>query len=378
MVSPLASIVANARPQTNAGFGQYLQGLRQGNEQIAGMQQNRELQAEQAGMNRDQVQRQEQMAKLQFVNRLGKKLLSTDQMQWGQLLQPQLPILQQMGYDVSMIDQLNPETVEAIVAQTDAVLGGQDAAMTAGQRDMESMVDALTGAINPDTGKPFTREQARRAIALRQSGVVARAGTTTSEERIARDEGLTEDVARSKEKIAQRRKFGEATGASRAKKIDQGFDKIQAIDKNINNINNAITAIDEGANTGRIEKTFFPSIKAATVKLDQIQNELALDVIGGVTFGALSEGELKLAQETALPTGLQEAELKQYLIDKREAQNKLRAYFEEQIDFLDQGGTIAGFLRSKRRGSTQGATVSKPQNQQETMQGSGVVDWSQL
>jgi len=188
---------------------------------------------------------------------------------------------------------------------------------------------------------------------LIQLGLQERAGTTSSRERIATDPELTEDVAESEATIAQRRKFGEATGALRSKLIDKGFKTVQSITVNLRNLDKAIAAIDEGALTGVIESRFFPTIRKSTVKLEQIQSELGLDVVGGVTFGALSKGELDLALTVALPLGLQPPELRQWLQDKKTAQEKLRAYYAQQIDFLDQGGTIAGFIRSQERGGSQ-------------------------
>jgi len=200
-------------------------------------------------------------------------------------------------------------------------------------------------------GKPT-----RRAIqAQTQLGTRARAGTTSSIERIATDEDLTEDVAESQAIIAGRKKFAEMTAGSRAKLIDKGFESIQSLDKNIRNIDKAIAALQEGARTGPIVSRFFPSIREASVKLDQIRNELGLDVVGGVTFGALSKGELDLALNVALPTNLPPDELSQWLQDKKTAQEKLRAYFAAQIDFLDQeGNTIAKFLRQQERQVGQG------------------------
>ena len=180
-------------------------------------------------------------------------------------------------------------------------------------------------------------------------GLKPRAGSTSSQERIAGNPNLTTSVAQSQAEIRQAGKFAEATGASRAKMIDGGFEKIQQIDGNIRNLDKAIAAIDEGASTGAIESRWFPSFRESTLKLEQVQKELGLDVIGAVTFGALSKGELDLALDTALPTGLQPDELKESLVNKKAAQEKLRMYYQEQIDFLDQGGTPAGFLRSKQR-----------------------------
>jgi len=168
-------------------------------------------------------------------------------------------------------------------------------------------------------------------------------------------QGIEEQIGKSKAIIRQREKFGELTATRRSKVIDSGFSKIEKINGAILNTDRAITVLNSGAGVGAIEK-FLPSFKAASVELDNIQKSMALDVIGAVTFGALSKGELDLAKEVALPTGLDTPELIDYLSRRKAAQNKLRDYYSEQIQFLDQGGTVAGFLRSKDRETEQGGT----------------------
>jgi hypothetical protein len=162
---------------------------------------------------------------------------------------------------------------------------------------------------------------------------------------------------------AESRSFSSKTGASRAKAIDTGFANIQKIDAGIANFDRAISAIQSGAGTGAIEK-FLPSFKAASVLLDNIQGSMALDVVGATTFGALSKGELDLARAVALPTGLDGPELIQFLNDKKAAQSKLRGYYFEQIQFLDQGGTVAGFLRRKEGEQGQQPQVDQQAGQQ--------------
>jgi len=209
--------------------------------------------------------------------------------------------------------------------------------------------------------KDFTPEQKKEARLVKarlKPGAVGSAIQTIA------DKGIAEKIGDTEATIAERKKFGELTGSSRSKAIDKGFESIQNIDKNLGNIDKAIAAIDEGAQTGAIESRFFPSFKAATIKLEQIQKELGLDVISSVSFGALSEGELDLALNTALPTGLEPAELRTFLTDKKAAQSKLRAYYREQMDFLDDGGSVSGFLRQKERSSggsgAQGNTITLP------------------
>ncbi len=233
--------------------------------------------------------------------------------------------------------------------QTD-LLSAPGGTLTAGEQEFES---SISGFSEKDKVK------ARRI----KTGLEPRA-IGSSIQTIA-DKNLAEKIGDTEATIAERKKFGELTGSSRSKAIDKGFESIQKIDKNIKNIDKAIAEIDNGAQTGAIESRFFPSFKAATIKLEQIQKELGLDVISAVSFGALSEEELKLALKTALPTDLEPAELRQDLVARKTAQTKLRAYYREQMDFLDSGGSISGFLRQKERsggGGNSGAgnTITLP------------------
>jgi hypothetical protein len=157
-----------------------------------------------------------------------------------------------------------------------------------------------------------------------------------------------EDVGKSKRRITELTERGRGTGKSATNLIDKGFQSIGNIQGNIRNINRAIGALDRGAKTGAVQK-FLPSITAASKELDQIKNELGLDVVGAVTFGALSKGELDLALDTALPTGLDEPALRDFLERKRSSQEKLLNYYEEQVLFLDQGGTPAQFIERNRQ-----------------------------
>jgi len=258
--------------------------------------------------------------------------------------------------------------------------------LTAGQRERGDLQKDLEGAINQETGKlipvkDMTATQRAAAIKLRLIAPPVGAAAKTVDvggvphvfdpvkqtlvpATVEGEQVTAETVGASKATIRQREKFGELTGSSRAKAIDKGFERVAGITKNINTIDRALAALDRGAGTGAAEQ-FFPSIKAATRELNQIQGELALDVIGSVTFGALSQGELDLAQRIALDTGLDGPALRDVLQRKKVAQGKLRDYFNEQIQFLDQGGTIAGFLRSKQgqQGGFQQTTQQSPQQQ---------------
>jgi len=87
----------------------------------------------------------------------------------------------------------------------------------------------------------------------------------------------------------------------------------------------AIKAIDQGASTGFVMSKI-PSIRTASLKLDNLQKRLGLDVVSGTTFGALSKGELDLALSAAMPTNMQQEELKKWLVDKKNAMEKMSDY----------------------------------------------------
>jgi hypothetical protein len=129
-----------------------------------------------------------------------------------------------------------------------------------------------------------------------------------------------------------------------AKQVGQAFAEVGKIKKNIGNIDEAIAAIDAGASTGVIASKL-PNVTAASIQLANIRNQLGLDVVGSVTFGALSEGELNLALDTALPSTLAPKDLRVYLVNKKNAQTKLQGYLSKQATYLQKpGNTLAGWL----------------------------------
>jgi hypothetical protein len=228
-------------------------------------------------------------------------------------------------------------------------------------KDVQSGIDPVTGQLKPV--EQLTATERTAAIGLKlipgASGGVSKTVDVggvphifdpvknTLVPAVVDGEKITSStVGDNKADIKQREKFGELQGSSRAEAIDKGLEAMKGIDKNMLNLDRAIATLDSGAGTGAAEK-LFPSIKAATKELEQIQGELTLDVIGSVTLGAISATELDLARDIALPLGLDEVELRDFLQRKKAAQNKLRDYYNEQIQFLDQGGTVAGFLRKK-------------------------------
>jgi len=144
----------------------------------------------------------------------------------------------------------------------------------------------------------------------------------------------------------------------------QAYKDMGTARKNMSTLNEAIDLIDSGAETGVIQSKF-PSFRAASIKLDNVKNRLGLDVIGSVTFGALSEAELNMALSTALPTNLEPAELRKWLVEKRDAQSKLADVLEEAAGYLTTpGNTVASWMKEKGVKGKSGA-----RNQVESKQG---------
>ena len=125
------------------------------------------------------------------------------------------------------------------------------------------------------------------------------------------------------------------------KEAQKAFENVGKVRQNLSNLDQAVAALDAGANTGVIANKF-PNWKASTIELRNIQNRLGLDVVGSVTFGALSEGELSLALETALPLNMNEKQLRDWLIRKKDAQSKVADYLSEQARYLSVPGRTVG------------------------------------
>jgi len=136
-----------------------------------------------------------------------------------------------------------------------------------------------------------------------------------------------------------------AAGKQAIEKSGEAFDQLANIDSNMSNLDEAVRLLDEGAQTGLVVGRL-PSVSKASRELDNLQARLGLDVIGNTTFGALSESELNFALNTALPKDLPPAELRQWLIRKKEAQGKLRDYLQQAAIFLGTpGNTVADWAQ---------------------------------
>jgi hypothetical protein len=150
------------------------------------------------------------------------------------------------------------------------------------------------------------------------------------------------------------------------------YRRANLVQSSIGNMASAIQAIDEGAQSGIIYD-MLPNVTVASAELQNARQRLGLDVIGSVTFGALSEAEMLLAMDTAVPRGLVPAELRIWLDRKRAAQEKALIALQEAALHFAEGGTRAEYLRKIGWGAgspAQGAGAP-PQGQVSPPQGQG-------
>ena len=125
----------------------------------------------------------------------------------------------------------------------------------------------------------------------------------------------------------------------------EGYGNMQA---SIATISDAIEAIDSGAESGVVAK-YLPDVTEASASLNNAMNRMGLDVIGSVTFGALSEGEMRLAMNTAAPRDLSPEALRSWLVKKQAAQQKTAAMLANAAQYLTKpGNTLNGWIEQNR------------------------------
>ena len=189
------------------------------------------------------------------------------------------------------------------------------------------------------------------------------AGTVTGQERIAVDPTLSGQVATSQAGITGAQEQAKLEEQRRIRpEIERGvglakdaanlsaeiFERIGGIEQNIENMREGIRLVDAGAATGPVNK-FLPSFRESSIKLDNLKNRLGLDVIGQVTFGALSKQELETAFDTAVPSNLRGDALKSWFQERIDTQTKLLGSLEDAGIFLSEEGATIPKLMARRR-----------------------------
>ena len=123
--------------------------------------------------------------------------------------------------------------------------------------------------------------------------------------------------------------FQTTSAEAKAKMVQTTIDSIINVNSSLRNYAKAKDAlrraITNGQNITGIVSQYFPNVSVEAAELENARNALGLDVIGSVTFGALSKGELDLALTQGLPLGLDEPQLLEYIERREVALGKYRA-----------------------------------------------------
>lgn len=239
----------------------------------------------------------------------------------------------QAGNSKQVLQDIN--SVEGIVNQQSGQ--GQASTQFGGQKTFKDSKGNLffgTTKRNPNTGEVQSVLSAVNGSNSQPEGqvsLVTSAGETAGE----RDE--------SKINVAQQTQDIKTSGEGKTSAIKEGvkqavkaFEKMPVVRTAIGNYDDAMTALDNGAETGTITR-LFPSIKTAGKALDNTIKRLGLDVVGNTTFGALSESELAFALQAAIPDNMNPVDLKKWLSAKKNVQQKILAGLDEVSTFLGDG-----------------------------------------
>ena len=143
MVSPLQSIAAGLRPAQDPlmQVGDILARGRQVNSNLQSQELQRQNLQQQMSQRQQAMTNEQSLGAARYLNSLGKQLLSVDESQWPQILGPNLPQLQQLGYTPEILQNMTREQIQGVVAQTEPLM--QPTGQTASQRDRASLLKDL-------------------------------------------------------------------------------------------------------------------------------------------------------------------------------------------------------------------------------------------
>tara|TARA_R110000824_G_scaffold359628_2_gene547227 strand:+ start:10058 stop:11488 length:1431 start_codon:yes stop_codon:yes gene_type:complete len=256
--------------------------------------------------------------------------------------------------------KVNPDAAKMMTGLALSIVGGGkfDSVLTAGRTPIRS------SDILPDGTTIVVRDNGTEVIGpdgTKLEGQAAADAIRKAQEFGAEVRGANANASETGTLTARVDLGAAAAGADAAgkKSIDLGataYESYGSIRGNIANIQEAVAALDAGGRSGAVDK-YLVNTSEASARLSNSMDRMGLDVISGVTFGALSEGELKLAMETAVPRNLNEADLRSWLLRKQTAQEKAAGMMLDAAQFLSTpGNTLADWI-AKNRGNDANAAV---------------------
>lgn len=236
---------------------------------------------------------------------------------------------------------------------------------------VQTMANGETRVVDTATNAVLTGQAAQDAIAAARAGEIEFAGATSA----ARAEGtrlssleldpqieFATTTAGNEANIQTggNARAAEALGGEQSNMVVSAIAGASAASSSMSTIREAIAAIDAGAASG-ILSGYIPTITQSTASLENAMNRMGLDVIGSVTFGALSEAELRIAMETAAPRSLRPDVLKPWLEARLKALEQIRAAQLDQAEFLsDPRNSISDWVASVKARSQPAAPAAAP------------------
>lgn len=179
MVSSIESMLGRVPTYENplAGFGDMMRQSRITDSALQTQELQRQGMQQQMGQQQRQLSDQQALGAVRYINGLGKQLLSVSESQWPQILQPNMPQLQQLGYTPDILQNMTREQVMSVVQQTEPLMGQpQGKKYTQGSGEMSGLVfDEQTGTYKEDPVAKRMLEQkalAERMKALEGDGKV--------------------------------------------------------------------------------------------------------------------------------------------------------------------------------------------------------------
>jgi hypothetical protein len=384
MVSPLSPQQFGQAPN----FGQQLlgavaqgQGIQANNQALRAGEQQMALRQQGADQQMSEIEYRDGVRKLTLLRNLASNARKLPPNQRQQYVMSAAPALESFGYSVEQIAQqpLDDAALDQYVSQLNAAIP-QDSTTVRVQSSqvlddgttVQVLTDGSTRVTDPN-GRVVEGDQRAQAIRNAQQF-----GVDIQSQRAGGRAGAVLDTRIDKEPRLQdltTRATKEAENVTKTSK--EYFDQLQNIEGNIRNYAEGIRLIrEEGANSGVIARRL-PSLTAASQKLDNLRNRLGLDVVGGTTFGALSEAELAMALDTAMPNNLQPEQLAKWFEDRMTAQQKLADILDGAVQFLNVPGNSLADLRAMQKqqrttgGSGHGAAtpgIAPPSNSQQRIQ----------
>lgn len=192
--------------------------------------------------------------------------------------------------------------------------------------------DTYQDIYEPDTGRSYTQK------------VEGAPKRLTFAEKIEMERESDLQVAKDKEEMARR------TNAikSATKRGDEAYGQLQTVKGGLSIYDEALASLNNNAESGSVAQ-YLPSFKNSTRQLENARNRLGLKVISSVTFGALSEAEMKLSMDTALDLGLDEDVLFSDIKNKKMLQEFQAGRLEDAAQFLSEGtNTLADWINESK------------------------------